>query len=44
MIHFNLTELDVVLPVAAYAKADRDNMLASDTQKVVSHNQEKVRL
>jgi hypothetical protein len=35
VIYFNLTELEVVLLVAAYAKADRTNMLAADIKKVV---------
>lgn len=32
---FNLTEQEVVMLVAAYAKADRDNMLTADIEKVV---------
>ena len=35
MIYFNLTEQQVVLLVAAYAKTDRSNMLAADIKKVV---------
>ncbi len=35
VIYFNLTELEVVLLIAAYAKADRDNMLPADIKKVV---------
>jgi hypothetical protein len=35
VIYFNLTELEVVLLVAAYAKADRDNMLPADIKKAV---------
>jgi hypothetical protein len=35
VIYFNLTEQEVVLLVAVYAKADRTNMLASEIKKVV---------
>jgi hypothetical protein len=35
VIYFNLTEQEVVLLVAAYAKADRNNMLPADIKKVV---------
>ncbi|CAM5788953.1 DNA-binding protein [Ottowia pentelensis] len=35
VIYFNLIEQEVVLLVAAYAKADRSNMLAADIKKVV---------
>jgi hypothetical protein len=35
VIYFNLTEQEVVLLVAAYANADRDNMLPADIKKVV---------
>jgi len=35
VIYFNLTEQEVVLLVAAYAKADRANMLPTDIKKVV---------
>jgi hypothetical protein len=35
VIYFNLTEQEVVLLIAAYAKADRDNMLPADIKKVV---------
>ncbi|HMN56943.1 MAG TPA: DNA-binding protein [Ottowia sp.] len=35
VIYFNPTEQEVVLLVAAYAKADRSNMLAADIKKVV---------
>lgn len=35
VIYFNLTEQEVVLLVAAYAKADRDNMLPFDIKKAV---------
>jgi len=35
VIYFNLTEQEVVLLVAAYAKADRSNMLPSEIKKVV---------
>ena len=35
VIYFNLTEQQVVLLAAAYAKADRSNMLAADIKKVV---------
>jgi hypothetical protein len=35
VIYFNLTEQEVVLLVAVYAKADRANMLASEIKKVV---------
>lgn len=35
VIYFNLTEQEVVLLVAAYAKADLSNMLAADIKKVV---------
>ena len=35
VINFNLTEQEVVLLIAAYAKADRDNMLPADIKKVV---------
>jgi hypothetical protein len=35
VIYFNLTEQEVVLLVAAYAKADRNNMLPSDIKKAV---------
>jgi hypothetical protein len=35
VIYFNLTEQEVVLLVAVYAKADRANMLPSEIRKVV---------
>ena len=35
VIYFNLTEQEVVLLIAAYAKADRGNMLPADIKKVV---------
>lgn len=35
VIYFNLTEQEVVLLVAAYAKADRTNMLPAEIKKVV---------
>jgi len=35
VIYFNLTEQEVVLLVAAYAKADRANMLAAEIKKGV---------
>ena len=35
VIYFNLTEQQVVLLAAAYAKADRSNMLTADIKKVV---------
>ena len=35
VIDFNLTEQEVVLLVAAYAKSDRTNMLPSEIKKVV---------
>ena len=35
VIYFNLTEREVVLLVAAYAKADRANMPVSEIRKVV---------
>jgi hypothetical protein len=35
VIYFNLTEQEVVLLIAAYAKANRDNMLPFDIKKVV---------
>lgn len=35
VIYFNLTEQEVVLLVAAYAKADRANMLPAEIKKVV---------
>ena len=35
MIYFNLTEQEVVLLVAVYAKAERANMLASEIKKGV---------
>lgn len=35
VIYFNLTEQEVVLLIAAYAKADRDNMLPANIKKVV---------
>ncbi len=35
VIYFNLTEQEVVLLIAAYAKADRANMLAAEIKKVV---------
>jgi hypothetical protein len=35
VIYFNLTELELLLLVATYAKADRTNMLAADIKKVV---------
>ena len=34
VIYFNLTVQEVVLLIAAYAKADRDNMLPADIKKV----------
>ena len=35
VIYFNLTEQEVVLLVAAYAKAERANMLPAEIKKVV---------
>lgn len=35
MIYFNLTEREVVPPVAAYGKAERSHMLPSEIDKVV---------
>lgn len=35
VIYFNLVEDEVVLLVAAYAKAERENMLPKDIRKVV---------
>ena len=35
LIYFNLTEREVVLPVAVVAKAERANMLPVDLKKVV---------
>ncbi len=35
VIYFNLTEQEVVLLMAAYAKADRANMLPAEIKKVV---------
>ena len=35
VIYFNLTEQEVVLLIAAYAKADRTNMLVAEIKKVV---------
>ena len=35
VIYFNLTEQEVVLLIAAYAKADRTNMLPADIKKAV---------
>jgi hypothetical protein len=35
VIYFNLTEQELLLLVAVYAKADRDNMLPADIKKVV---------
>ena len=35
VIYFNLTEQEVVLLVAIYAKADRANMLPGEIRKVV---------
>ena len=35
VIYFNLTEQEVVLLIAAYAKAVRENMLPADIKKVV---------
>ncbi|MFO1344511.1 MAG: DNA-binding protein [Burkholderiales bacterium] len=35
VIYFNLTEQEVVLLVAVYAKADRANMLPAEIKKVV---------
>ncbi len=35
VIYFNLTEQEVVLWVAAYAKAERTNMLPAEIKKVV---------
>ena len=35
IIYFNLTEQEVVLLVAAYAKSDRANMLPAEIKKVV---------
>ena len=35
VIYFNLTEQQVVLLAAAYANADRSNMLAADIKRVV---------
>lgn len=35
VIYFNLTEREVVLLVAVYAKADRANMLPAEIKKVV---------
>lgn len=35
VIYFNLTEQEVVLLIAVYAKADRANMLPADIKKAV---------
>ncbi|ENO85430.1 hypothetical protein C666_15315 [Thauera linaloolentis 47Lol = DSM 12138] len=35
IIYFNIVEHEVVLLVAAYAKAERENMLPKDIRKVV---------
>ena len=35
MIYFNLTEQEVVLLVAAYAKAERATMLPTEIKRVV---------
>lgn len=35
VIYFNLTDEEVVLLVAVYAKAEQDNMLPKDIRKVV---------
>ena len=35
VIYFNLTQREVVLLVAMYAKADRDNMLPAEIRKAV---------
>ena len=35
VIYFNLTEQEVVLLIAVYAKSDRANMLAAEIKKVV---------
>lgn len=35
VIYFNLTEQEVVLLIAVYAKADRTNMLPADIKKAV---------
>lgn len=35
VIYFNLTEQQIVLLVAAYAKAERANMLAAEIKKVL---------
>lgn len=35
VIYFSLTEQEVVLLIAAYAKSDRANMLAAEIKKVV---------
>jgi hypothetical protein len=43
VIYFNLTEQAVVLLVAAYAKAERANMLPAEIRKVVSHGHQENR-
>lgn len=40
VIHFNLTEREVVLLVAAYAKAERANMLPGEVRKAGGHGHE----
>ena len=35
VIYFNLTDEEIVLLVAVYAKAERENMLPKDIRKVV---------
>jgi hypothetical protein len=35
MYFINLTDEEIVLPVAIYAKAERENMLPKDIRKVV---------
>ena len=35
VMYFNLTDEEIVLPVAVYAKAERENMLPKDIRKVV---------
>ncbi|PVY30319.1 hypothetical protein C7413_113137 [Paraburkholderia silvatlantica] len=35
MIYFNLTDEEIVLLVAVYAKAGRENMLPKDIRKVL---------
>ncbi len=40
VIYFNLTEREVVLLVAAYAKAERANMLPGEVRKAGGHGHE----